>query len=256
MDNRRPGHRHLPMNPTISSPTQAIPTAGMPSRSSGRLTRWVVLLSVTAMVAAVVAQCSGGATYVERLLDIVAKQGLSSAAYDSADESPELKAIFLDAASNPELTFKMQLALAKYPQDARKVLETFAGDPMFREVLTGYGERIVPVIGYFQRHDVATLRASHRASALLQSAKTAANDMFRREDAAATPPAPEYGPSTVDSLRSRRRNRKATGSWPSSPSTARGLHIGTRRTVRSRSLATSSQAECETSRRSMTSASR
>ena len=194
MDNRRPGHRHLPMNPTVSSPTPTIPSAGMPSRSSGRLARWVVLLSLTALMAAAVAQCSGGATYVERLLDLVAKQGLSSAAYDSAEDSPELKAIFLDAATDPELTFKMQLALAEYPQDGRKVLETFAGDPVFREVLTGYGERIVPVIGYFQRHDVATLRASHRASTLLQSAKTAANDIFRREDAAATTPAPEYGP--------------------------------------------------------------
>lgn len=161
--------------------------------SRGHLARSAVLLSFTALMAGAVALSSGGATYVERLLDIVAKQGLSNAVYDSADESPELKAIFLDAAPNPELTFKMQLALAKYPHDARKVLETFAGDPVFREVLTGYGEGVVPVIGYFQSHDVATLRALHWATVAMQTATTTATDLLRGRHAAPTPPAPEYG---------------------------------------------------------------
>ena len=192
-----------------TTPTPAESAAGTDARRRGR--GWLAVLAVCAAVGALVAAVSNrSASYEERLLDVHARQTLGAASYRAAaGAAPMLQAVLLDAASDPELGFKMRLALQKYGHAARAVLEAYGSEAPLHELLRRYGESVVPVIAYFMDNDVAALRAGYQVSRLAAALKAHAGSMFAAGDnhangqapagahATGAPPAPiEYGPDT------------------------------------------------------------
>ena len=169
------------------------------------------MLAVCAALGALVAAASNRlVSYEERLLDVQTRQSLGAASYRAAaGATPMLQAVLLDAASDPELGFKMRLALQKYGHAARAVLEAYGSEAPLHELLRRYGESVVPVIAYFRDNDVAALRAGYQVSRLAAALKAHAGSMFSAGDHKANEQAPasadtagalpapiEYGPDT------------------------------------------------------------
>lgn len=141
------------VNETVSC-SSGLPGAAQPA---SRLKRWCALGCLTLALSAGVTAWTGTASYEEQLGDILAARGFSEVAYNAIHESPPLKQLFLDAAGDRELTLKLELALLKHQDHARRVLEAFGTDPQFKEILLRHGEVVVPVIDYFIVNEVATL---------------------------------------------------------------------------------------------------
>ena len=124
-----------------------------------------------ALVALGVALASGHASYEERLVDIAAGQRVSREVMNVTRDAPELRALFADLANDRELTLKMLLAIEKYGDAAKDVLTRFGHLPTFQTQLRDYGERMVPVVAYFVKNDVASLRAIYEAKNALNAGK-------------------------------------------------------------------------------------
>ena len=140
----------------VAGQTPQAPTAG-------KLARWAALLGATVVTAAIVAFASGPGSYSDRLLELDARSSLVLDVYRAASGSPELQALFLDASRKPQLLAKMQFAMQNYPADARDVLIAFGGYEEFRKALLDYGEQIVPVIGYFQKNELKSMKLRFEA---------------------------------------------------------------------------------------------
>ena len=152
----------------------ARPVPALPIHSrwiNSRWARWGCVLVAAAAVALGVVLASGNATYEERLVDIAARQSVSREVLDATRDAPELRALFVDLATDRELTLKMLLAIEKYGEGAKDVLTRFGHLPAFQTQLRDYGERIVPVVAYFVKNDVASLWAVYQAQKLLQARK-------------------------------------------------------------------------------------
>ena len=134
-----------------------------PAVPQGKLTRWGALLCATVVAAALLAFVSGPGGFSYRLLDLEARSSFVPDFYPAAGGSPELRAILLNASHNPQLLAKMQFALQNYPADARDVLIAFGGDEDFRQALLDYGEQILPIIGFFQKNELKTMKLRFEA---------------------------------------------------------------------------------------------
>ena len=152
----------------------ASPLPALPTRQrwiDSRLARWGSVFTVAALVALGVALASGNATYEERLVDIAAGQSVSREVMNVTRDAPELRALFADLANDRELTLKMLLAIEKYGDAAKDVLIRFGHLPAFQAQLRDYGERMVPVVAYFVKNDVASLRTIYEAKNVLNAGK-------------------------------------------------------------------------------------
>jgi len=129
----------------------------------GRLARWVALLCTTVAAAAIVAFSSGPGSYFDRLVSLDARSSLARDTYAAAGDSPELRALFLDVSDSPQLLAKMQFALENYPTDARDVLIAFGRYEDFQKALQDYGEGIVPIIAFFQKTELKTMKLRFEA---------------------------------------------------------------------------------------------
>ncbi|MEJ8851544.1 hypothetical protein [Variovorax rhizosphaerae] len=143
------------VNPTVSRSGRVSGEA----QPASRIVRWCALGCVALALAAGVTAWTGTGSYEENLADIVMARSSSNAPYDASRESPALMRLFADSAGDRELTLKLELALLKHRDSARRVLEAFGAERPFQEVLRGYGEGVVPVVDYFMVNDIATLWA-------------------------------------------------------------------------------------------------
>lgn len=98
-------------------------------------------------------------SYEERLVDLAAQRVLPKSVYKAAGGDPDRQAQLLDAASDKELAFELQLVSEKYGLAGTRVVEQFAADVQFQEVLRAYGDGVAPVIVYFMDNDLRSLRA-------------------------------------------------------------------------------------------------
>lgn len=183
-----------------------------PSHPLSRTSVWprlALLLVVALALAAGIAALSSDAPYEDRLVDLTLRQaqppGWSGAA-PTAHNASAMQALLLDY--DPELAFKARLALQKYGGDAQDVLLRFGDDPTFQEVIRRYGEGAVPVVAYFVKNDVASIRLLYLAQQKGEDALAAAKGFWQKLWPAApapvtsasaaekdTPPAPAtYGP--------------------------------------------------------------
>lgn len=152
-----------------------------PKAPAPRLARWSALAVIALALSAGVSYWTGTASYEEQLADIVAARGFSPNAYEASRESPALKQFFLDAAGDRELTLKLELALIKYQDRARSVLETFGSDARFRQVLLAHGEGVIPIVDHFMVTDMATLWTKSK----LEGAWKSIFEFFSRKQAPA-----------------------------------------------------------------------
>ena len=135
------------------------------AQPASRLTRWCALGGLALVLSAGVTAWTGTASYEEQLADIVIARGLSEDVYEATRASPALMQLLVETAGDRELTLKLELALLKYRDPARRVLEAFGTDAQFQEVLLKHGEVVVPVIDYFMVNDVAALWAQSKVLA-------------------------------------------------------------------------------------------
>ena len=181
-----------------------------PSHPLSRPSVWprlALLLLVALALAAGIAALSSDTPYEDRLVDLTLRQtqppGWSGAA-STPQNASAMKALLLDY--DPELAFKARLALQKYGGDAQDVLLRFGDDPTFQAVIRRYGENAVPVVAYFVKNDVASIRLLYLAQQKGEDALAAAKGVWQKLWPAApvaaasapekdAPPAPAtYGP--------------------------------------------------------------
>lgn len=148
--------------------------------------RLVLLLALSLALAAAIATLSSDATYEDRLVDLTLRQvqpqpsqGLGWAgAAPTPENASALKALLVDF--DHELAFKARLALEKYGPDAQDVLLRFGDDPTFHAVMRQYGENVVPVVAYFVKNDVASIRLLHVAQQKGEEAVAAAKGFWQK----------------------------------------------------------------------------
>ncbi|MDX9836275.1 MAG: hypothetical protein RBT39_01775 [Azoarcus sp.] len=86
-------------------------------------------------------------------------------------EPLELQALFLDYSSDPLLVGKARLALLRYPQMTRPVLEHYGAEPLFQQALKDYGDQAIPPIYYYLTHELASIAVRKHAEDLAASAE-------------------------------------------------------------------------------------
>ncbi len=167
--------------------------------TSGRISPkppfWLRITLLVAMALAMATAIAAGTTdapYEDRLVDLALRQS-HAAQWDSFAAQPSaVKALLLDY--DPEMAFKAQLAIEKYGDDARDALLRFGDDPSFQEVIRQYGENTIPIIAYFVKNDIASIRARYLAEQKSDGAIAAAKDFW----ASLWQSEPVESPSTAD----------------------------------------------------------
>ncbi|SFQ40916.1 hypothetical protein [Variovorax sp. 770b2] len=162
-----------------------------PNAPGPPFTRWRALAVIALVLSAGMSYWTGTASYEEQLADIVAARQFSPHVYEATRESPALTQLFIDAAGDRELTLKLELALIKYQDRARSVLELFGSDARFQQVLLAYGEGVIPIVDHFMVTDMATLWTK----AKLEGAWKSIFEFFKRKSAPSGEDEPTaYGP--------------------------------------------------------------
>ncbi len=160
---------------------------------------WLVLAIALALGTAIAAG-SADSPYEDRLVDIALRQAHGPRWNGSAPNPSPIKALLLDY--DHELAFKAQLSIEKYGDDARDVLMRFGDDPSFQDVVRQYGENIVPVVAYFVKNDIASLRliylAQQKSEAAIVAAKEAWTRFWHKNEGVESPAdkAPDAAPET------------------------------------------------------------
>ena len=142
---------------------------------------WLRILLVAAIamaLATAIATGSNDSPYEDRLVEIALRQSHAPRWDGVALNATAVKALLLDYDS--ELAFKAQLAMEKYGDDAQDVLLRFGDDPTFQEVIRQYGENTIPVIAYFVKNDLASIRLSYLAQQKGDAAIAAAKGFWAK----------------------------------------------------------------------------
>lgn len=119
--------------------------------------RWMLVSFLAVGGAWILADGDPRESYQERLIGLVAAQELGDAIPRIGAEDAAFQAALLEYSGDPLLLLESRIALMKYPRPTRIVLPLVGHEPDFREALALYGAQIVPVVGYFVGHPVASL---------------------------------------------------------------------------------------------------
>ena len=161
----------------------------------------ICLVCATAFaLATVIAAVSTDSPYEDRLIDVALLQSDAPRWNSVALNSSAVKALLMDY--DNELAFKAQLAIEKYGDDAQDVLERFGDDATFQQVIKQYGENTVPVIAYFVKNDIASIRllyvARQKGDAAVAAAKESWANLWPQKlkdiESAANEAPQAYGP--------------------------------------------------------------
>ena len=140
---------------------------------------WLRILVVLAMALALATAIAAGSTdapYEDQLVDLALRPSHAPQWKSFAAQPSAVKALLLDY--DHELAFKAQLAIEKYGDDAQDVLLRFGDDPTFQAVIRHYGENTIPVIAYFVKNDIASVRALYLAEQKSEEAIAAAKGFW------------------------------------------------------------------------------
>ena len=168
---------------TSQKTMKTAPLAGdtTPHPSAQRPARWLrmaLLLTMALALAATIAAGTSDAPYQDRLVEVALRQTHAPQWKSAAAPPMALKALLLDY--DHELAFKAQLGLEKYGDDAQDVLLRFGDDPTFQGVMRQYGENTFPVIAYFVKNDIASIRLTYVAQQKSEAAIAAAKSLWDR----------------------------------------------------------------------------
>ncbi len=126
------------------------------------------VLAIALGGALLIVSLSPDRSYEEALIRAGLEETFGADAQELLDETPELQTLFLDYAETPELVFKSRIAISKYGDDARTVLELYGAEPEFQDVLKRYGENTIPIIFYFIENDPFSLYMAYVAREKIQ----------------------------------------------------------------------------------------
>lgn len=157
--------------------------------------RIALVLTIALSLAATIAAGTTEAPYEDRLVDVALRQTHASDWQGVAAQPMAVKALLVDY--DHELAFKAQLGLDKYGDDAQEVLLRFGDDPTFQQVLRQYGENTLPVIAYFVKNDVASMRLIYLAQQKSDTALAAAQSFWGRFWYSKPAPAPSASDAEV-----------------------------------------------------------
>lgn len=113
------------------------------------MNKTTMLIAIALLGALLISFFSGSQSYEERLIGAGLKEVFGPNAIGFLTERPELQALFLDYSENLELALKARIAIIKYGDEARNILVMYGEEPEFQDVLSRYGENVVPIIHYF-----------------------------------------------------------------------------------------------------------
>lgn len=143
--------------------------------------RKLIIFSLTAIVASLaICQFWQPGSYEEELIRIQVEQEIAHIDQAIVNEPAEIQLMLLDYSGDKELTLKAWIALSKYPEKAREILLMYGSEPEFKEILSNYGESIIPPIQYFQENDVWSITAINSVSGGIQSAAESAKSLWNR----------------------------------------------------------------------------
>ncbi|PLX66895.1 MAG: hypothetical protein C0607_22640 [Azoarcus sp.] len=126
---------------------------------------------LAAVLAATLAFVWKPAPIENQLLRVQLDRHLPAYANALSGEPLELQALFVDYASDALLVGKARLAMLRYPQMTRSVLEYYGAEPLFQQALKDYGDQAIPPIYYYLTHEFALLAVRRRAQDLATSAE-------------------------------------------------------------------------------------
>lgn len=172
-------------------------------QESQRPSAWLRIFLVVAIAFALATTIAVGSTdspYEDRLVDLALHQSHTPRWNSFALNSSAMKALLLDY--DDELAFKAQIAIKKYGEDAQNVLRHFGDDLTFQEIFRQYGENTVPVVAYFVKNDITSIRlfylARQKSDVAIAAAKGSWARLWLQETKEADNPANEvtetYGP--------------------------------------------------------------
>ena len=157
--------------------------------------RIALMLSLALALASAIASRSSAAPYEDRLLDVALRQKQGIDWNTVAVQPTAVKALLVDY--DHELAFKAQLGLEKYGAEAQEVLLRFGDDATFQQVLRQYGENTLPVIAYFVKNDVASMRLIYLAQQKSDTTLAAAQSFWERFWYSKPAPAPSASDAAV-----------------------------------------------------------
>ena len=126
-------------------------------------------------------------------------------------EPLELQALLLDYASDPLLAGKARLAMLRYPQMTRPVLEHYGAEPLFQQALKDYGDQAIPPIYYYLTHELASVVVRRRAEDLATSAEQTWRNFWGEADEADVPETSEPRDDANTAMTPERRGWYAVG---------------------------------------------
>ncbi|MRR49656.1 MAG: hypothetical protein EG825_01875 [Rhodocyclaceae bacterium] len=152
------------------------------------LRKAILLLVLGVACSLTIIHFSKPGSYSEKLIRLQVEQELAHIDPKILDLPVDTQAQLLDYLGDDELVLKTWIALSKYPDWSRNVLELYGSEPEFKEVMRTYGDAAIPVIQYFLDHDVWTVRALDAAQGVVESARDKATEVWSRLKGAPNPP--------------------------------------------------------------------
>jgi len=152
-----------------------------------RLRKLLFVVVVAGLAAAAIGYSSVSMSYPERLIRLQVEQQLVKIDKRIADEPLGVQALLLDYAGDEtgddksgrdELVLKAWIALLKYPEQSREVLQLYGNEPQFQVVLRAHGESVIPVIKYFLDNDLLSVKLITKAGDVVTATKDAVVDAF------------------------------------------------------------------------------
>jgi len=145
------------------------------------------IFAVALLAALTIGVWSAPLSYPESLIRIQAAQRLEKIDPRIADEPLAVQALLLDYAgkdtgadasrADSELPLKAWIALQKYPEPSRQVLQLFGSEPKFRAILREHGESVIPVIKYFLDNDLKSVQFMSQVGKAVAQAQKSIDEM-------------------------------------------------------------------------------
>ena len=147
--------------------------------------------------------------YHEKLIRLQAEQTLGHIDPLILQEPLDIQALLMDysdpAQSTPTtqdqaLVLKAWLALSKYPEPSRDVFRLYGPRPEFQAILRDYGEAVIPVIQYFLRNEVLSVKVINGVETATARVQQGVGNAWNRLRGNATPneaSAPPQGASVL-----------------------------------------------------------
>lgn len=147
-----------------------------------RLRKLLFVVVVAGLAAAAIGYSSVSMSFPEQLIRLQVEQQLVKIDKRIADEPLAVQALLLDYAGDEttddkggrgELVLKAWVALLKYPEQSREVLQLYGTEPQFQAILRAHGESVIPVIKYFLDNNLLSVKLITKAGNVVTAAKDA-----------------------------------------------------------------------------------